>query len=45
MKTMTSAEDAAIYWLYYYEIAPGQAEQKRKDAARLVKYKYLLDQA
>ena len=45
MRNMTNAEDAAIYWLYYYEIAPGQAEQKRKDAAKLVRYRYLLDQA
>lgn len=44
MKNMTNAEEAAMYWLYYYEIAPGQAEQKRKDAANLVRYKYLLDQ-
>jgi hypothetical protein len=45
MREMSSAEDAAIYWLYYYEIAPGQAEQKRMEAAKLVRLKYLLQNA
>ena len=33
MKTITNEKEAAIYWLYNYEVAPGQAEYKRQQGA------------
>ena len=33
MRTISNEKEAAIYWLYNYEIAPGQAEYKRQQGA------------
>ncbi len=33
MRSISNEKEAAIYWLYNYEIAPGQAEYKRQQGA------------